>query len=280
MKKIFLLLVLSFLIMPIMVLADEEYYIDYGRTEITSQEYDNLLSLGFEEKEIYGMSVDEFNANRNLTGEVVHKATLDLSQFPSLSLNPDVGIGGAFTNYSSVVGGAAGETAYKKLTVYVISIDNGDHYRYKATLDWKQIPSRRSWDVFAIGYESDVLDIGISTTFTQEWCTSSTNCDSEHLANVNYYSLSNAEVVVFKLPAGTLTSLNSYMYFSVVRRDLTQGLETVTLVGDYAHAIYNVSTPPTASDIMFLDEIWLQNHASYYDSFPEIDSTVRVNWGV
>ena len=38
MKKIFLLLVLPFMVMPIIVLADDAYYIDHGRTEITSQE--------------------------------------------------------------------------------------------------------------------------------------------------------------------------------------------------------------------------------------------------
>lgn len=277
MKKLFLLLVLSFMIMPIMVLAENTYYIDHGRIEITSQEYDNLLSLGFEEREIYGMSVDEFNANRNLTGEIIHEATLDLSEFPQLSLNPDRNIGGGLVNYSSIVGGTTGESAYKKLTVYIISINDGEYYRYKTTLEWKQIPSRRSWDILAIGYQSDKLQLGISTTFTQEWCNLYSECDSSFTSN--RYSLSNAEVVVFKLPSGTLSSLNSYMYYSVIRRDLTQVIPTITAVGDYAHATYNVSTPPTSSNISFLGEIWLPNHATYYDSFPEIDAIANVNWG-
>lgn len=277
MKKLFLLLVLSFMIIPIMVLADDTYYINHGRTEITSQEYDNLLSLGFEEREIYGMSVDEFNANRNLTGEIVHKATLDLSEFPQLSLNPDENIGGGLVNYSTIVGGSTGETNYKKLTVYIISVNDGAYYRFKNTLEWQQIPYRRSWDVIAIGYDSSKLEIGISTTFYQEWCTSSTNCDSSFSAN--YYSLSNAEAVVFKLRSGTLTSLRSYMYFSVIRRDTTQVIPTLTAVGDYAHATSNVSTPPTSSNMSFLGEIWLTQHASYYDSFPEIDAVANVNWG-
>ena len=111
MKKIFLLLVLSFMIMPIIVSADDTYYIDHGRTEITSQEYDNLLNLGFEEREIYGMSVDEFNANRNLTGEIISEVTLDLSEFPPLSLNPDRNIGGDLVSYSGVISTSTGESA-------------------------------------------------------------------------------------------------------------------------------------------------------------------------
>ena len=277
MKKIFLLLVLSFTIMPIIVSADDTYYIDHGRTEITSQEYDNLLNLGFEEREIYGMSVDEFNANRNLTGEIIHEATLDLSEFPQLSLNPDRNIGGGLVNYSGIVGGTSGESAYKKLTVYIISINDGEYYRYKNTLEWKQIPSRRSWDIIAIGYDGAKLQLGISTTFTQEWCNLYSECDSSF--NANYYSISNAEVVVFKLPSGTLSSLSSYMYYSVIRRDTTQPIATITAVGDYAHATYNVSTPPTSSNISFLGEIWLTQHATYYDSFPEIDAVANVNWG-
>ena len=54
MKKIFLLTIITLLIVPILVKADDVYYINNGNTTITADEYQNLLNLGFEQKEIYG----------------------------------------------------------------------------------------------------------------------------------------------------------------------------------------------------------------------------------
>ena len=94
MKKIFLLTIITLLIVPILVKADDVYYINNGNTTITADEYQNLLNLGFEQKEIYGMSIDEFETNNKLKGEIIKKTTLDLTEFPQLSLNPDENISG------------------------------------------------------------------------------------------------------------------------------------------------------------------------------------------
>lgn len=271
MKKLFLLILVSLLVSPLMVNADETYYINNGKTTITAEEYLKLQNLGFEAKEIYGMPEEEFNKNKNLTGEIVKKTTLDLSEFPQLSLNPDESIGGGIAtpyNYGYA------ETEYKKMTVYIININN-NHYRYKVTLDWKLIPSKRSWDIIALGHEDSVY-VAISTTFSQEWCKKD-GCYSS--LSGNYHSYDDVEMVTFKLPSGTLTSLNSYMYYEVLRVDPSKVLERITTIGDYAHATSTLSSAPSKSDIQFFDEIWLQNHAVYYDDIQALDISQLVNWG-
>ena len=180
MKKIFLLTIITLLIVPILVKADDVYYINNGNTTITADEYQNLLNLGFEQKEIYGMSIDEFETNNKLKGEIIKKTTLDLTEFPQLSLNPDENISGGIAEPCNW---AYAETQYKKMNTYIININN-NHYRYKITLEWKIMPGTRCWDIIALGHESSVY-VAIPTTFNQEWCKSG-SCYSS-LAG-NYYS--------------------------------------------------------------------------------------------
>lgn len=271
MKKLFLLVVITLFVSPIMASADETYYINNGNTTITADEYHNLINLGFETKEIYGMPEEEFEKNKGIIGDVVRKTTLDLTEFPQLSLNPDANVGGGV---ASPYNYAYAETQYKKMSVYIINVNN-NHYRYKITLDWKAMPNKRSWDILALGHE-DTVYVAISTTFNQEWCKKD-GCYSS--LSGNYHSYDDVEMVTFKLPSGTLTSLNSYMYYDVLRVDYNNVLERITTIGDYAHATSTLSNPPSKSDIEFLDEIWLTNHAVYYDDIQAIELSQLVNWG-
>ena len=271
--KLFLLISLPLLLLPIIVHADETYYIEHGKVEITSDEYNKLLGLGFEEHEIYGMSERVFNENRNLTGEVINKKTLDVSEFPQLSLNPDETIGGGELVNPNNYGYC--QTEYKKMTVYIISVNNGGFYRYKMTLEWRKMPSTRSWDIIALGHETNV-EPGISATFEQEWCKSS-GCNNTYEGT--YYSYDNAEVVTFKLPTGSLTSMRSFLYYPVLRVNNNEVIEKITTIGDYAHAISTISTPLSRSDIDFWGEIRIPSHATKYDDILATDITQTVNWG-
>lgn len=272
MKKLFLLIMLSLLVSPLMVNADETHYINNGKTAITADEYQNLVNLGFEPKEIYGMATTEFEKNKNLSGDIVKKTTLDLTEFPQLSLNPEENIGGGVASPNNY---AYAETQYKKMSVFIINVNN-NHYRYKITLDWVRMPSKRSWDIIALGYE-DTVYIGITPTFSQDWCRKTDECYTSLTGN--YYSYDDVEMVSFKLPSGTLTSLNSYMYYDVLRVDSSKVLERITTIGDYAHATSTLSKSLSKSQIEFMDEIWLQNHATYYDDIQAIELSQLVNWG-
>ena len=270
--KLFLLIALPLFLLPIIVHADETYYINNGEATITATEYNNLLNLGFEENEIYGMSLDIYNENRVLSGEVLKKITLDTSEFPQLSLNPDETIGGGLVNPNNY---GYCQTEYKKMTVYIITVNSGQYYRYKVTLDWRKIPSTRSWDIIALGHETNV-EPGISATFTQSWCKSS-GCSSSYEGN--YYSYDDAEIVTFKLPTGTLTSMNSYLYYPVLRVNPDEVIEDISTIGDYAHAISTLSTALSQSKIYFWDEIITPSYADKYDDMMAIEVTQTVNWG-
>ena len=272
MKKIFLLIALSMIILPIMVHADEIHYIDNGKATITADEYNNLLNLGCEEREIYGMSLSLYNENKNLSGEVVKKVTLDTSEFPQLSLNPDETIGGGIASPSNY---GYCQTEYKKMTVYIIEVNNGQYYRYKITLDWLKMPSTRSWDIIALSHESN-LELGISATFNQNWCKSS-GCSSSFEGN--YYSYDKVEIVTFKLPTGTLTSMNSFLYYPVLRINENEVIQDITTYGDYAHATSRLSNPLSKDDIDFWYEIRIPGYATKYDDMMVVDVTQRVNWG-
>lgn len=270
MKKIFLFLVLMVAILPLIVLADETYYINNGKTQITAEEYNNLLNLGFEDYEIYGMSLEMFNENRDLRGEIIKKVTYDMSEFPQLSLNPDESIGGGIANPNNY---GYCETEYKKMTVYIISVST--YYRYKVTLLWKQIPRTRSWDIIALSHETNVK-LGHSAFFEQAWCKSGECMTSQ---DGNFYSYDNVEIVTFKLPSGTLTSLNSFLYYPVLRVNSNEVIDTITTIGDYAHATSTISRPLSKSEIGWWYEIRIPENATKYDDIMAVDITKTVNWG-
>lgn len=271
MKKLFLLATFFMLMCPMFVKAEETYYINNGKNTITADEYQNLLNLGFEPKEIYGMQTEVFEANKDLKGEVVKKVTLDLTEFPQLSLNPDENVSGGIAEPNNW---AYAETPYKKMSVYILNVNN-NHYRYKITLDWRLMPNTKRWDIIAMGHQKEVY-VAIPTTFSQSWCKSN-ECSSS-LAG-KYYSYDEVEMVSFKLPSGNITSLSSYMYYDVLRVDPSKVLERIVAIGDYAHATRFVSESLTKSEIEWLDEIWLPNHAVYYDDIQAIELDQLVNWG-
>lgn len=62
MKKLFLLLLLCF---PLNVYA-ESFYVNRNNIEMSYEEYNDLLNLGFNEKEIYNMSLEEYEYNYGL----------------------------------------------------------------------------------------------------------------------------------------------------------------------------------------------------------------------
>jgi len=272
MKKLFLLIVSAILFLPFTILADT-YYIENGTIPITEEEYNSLRNLAFEPHEIYSMGLEEFNANKDLEGTIVSQATLDLSEFPELGLNPDVtcGCGNGIARATAYC-----QTAYKKMTSYIT--DLGGYYRYKVTLEWLQMPVKRSWDIIAIGYDPDVVQIGISSTFHQSWCYSSGTCEGSYQGY--YYSYDDAEMVVFDLPNGSsVTSMNSYLYYSVIPAENGDRSARLESYADYAHATSNLSNAPSSSELTFLNQIWFTgDYDSYYDDIQAIELTQPPNW--
>lgn len=167
---------------------------------------------------------------------------------------------------------ASGETAYKKMTTSLLS--NGSKYRYRITLNWKQIPKTRSYDIIGIGHISTVKVSG-KLNFSQEYCISGGGC-STGLAYTGT-TTSTGSTAIFKLPTGTLTALIQSFYF-----DVDKNASTVTsqkAYGDYSHATKTVSKANALNHTIGKSGITLKGSSiDYYDEISTVVATWSGSW--
>lgn len=167
------------------------------------------------------------------------------------------------------------ETTYKKLTTTMYQ--RGTYYFvYQATLDWKKIPSTRSYDIIAIGFLATVEVDGI-VNLTQTYCRSATDCN-----NSNGYwqdSYLNGAAAVFHLPSGTLTSLRQVIDFDVVKYDSSDTITYQVAAGDYSHATSSISYDNAKKFYVDCGGIRLNSSVeSYYDEIDTADAIWRGTW--
>lgn len=242
-----MLFVLCLFVIPSYVLANDEmdcivvseitkYYktITYNKSNQLYSFNNNTISENFE------ISEEEFNSIKS-------SSTIVLS------------------NYSGVT-----ETNYKKMTTTIAS--NGKYYRYKVVLDWKNIPSTRSYDIIGIGFLGSVK-VHNGLNFTQEYCTSLSNCTT---STTNYPQIfSSGAGTTFKLPTGTLTSLKQTLYFDV-EKNTTSTIILQEAYGDYSHATSSISlTNAKKYNVVANVGISLDSSiTSYYDAI----SVAKASW--
>ena len=124
------------------------------------------------------------------------------------------------------------------MTTQIIAITN--KYRYKVTVEWKSIPSVRSYDIIGIGIDSNVV-IDSSITFQQDYCYSNGNCYSSNVSMVK--SLSTGGGALFHLPSSSsVSSMSSYLYFNVNKKNTGSTITSQHAYGDYAHAVKTTYT--------------------------------------
>lgn len=164
------------------------------------------------------------------------------------------------------------ETNYKKLKAEIYTGTN--MFKYKVTLDWKKMPSTRSYDIIAIGYYATVRK-ATEVNLTQTYCLSSSECYETN----GYYadSWTNGAAAVFKLPSGTLTSLKQEMQFYVEKVNAT--VYEQLAVGDYAHATSSISYAKAKLFTVDCAGINLDSSiTSYYDSIAESYAEWEGTW--
>lgn len=240
-------------------ITEDGLYKNYNNILITSEELENLRNLGFTEKQIEVMDEDEFEANKNLNGEVLNETSkyyktitvydnknvysinntktnaiisysVEISESEYNNSNSQINPLGLSNGYTN--------TEYKKMTTTIISVNN--RYRYKNTLEWKKMPTTRSYDIMGIGIDSTVSGISNTKYFKRiADMQNSNNC---------YYDTSSSGIwklsgtgygVTFKLPSDpagyVMKGLESYMYFEVQKLTSAKIL-TLNAYGDYKHA--------------------------------------------
>lgn len=239
-KKIFGIFTTIFLLVffskSIVYASESEYYVNKNGLEISTNEFKNLLSLGFSESQIYDMDEEEFEKNKNLSGKLVaideryvkstyiyksndnstnsinnnsNDKTLikvinkEISEEEYNSIPEDV----ETVYMTNDVNPDIVETTYKKLTTTITHLSNG-RYRFKNDLVWKKMPANRSYDVFVIGTNNAVSEPFNGTEYSKtsysvkDSCLlTTTNYSTVH--NSNWKKSSNGYGVSFKLPANT-----------------------------------------------------------------------------
>jgi len=237
-KTIYYLIVAMAVFIPVIAKAEVG---DYNHNvDMTQEEYNHLLQLGFTEQEVYFMGENEFEENKHLEGEVVGETT----QYYMSTINHVTGESRSYIidesgyNIPLVMqrGNGYVETVYKKMTTTISSINT--YYRYKVTLEWKQMPATRSWDIIAIAMEPTKVYMRSSITFQQNYCLTTGACYSSlsHQPSSQTYGGGAS----FPIPTGNLKSLSSYLYFNV-DKSTSATITRLFAQGDYAHATSTVS---------------------------------------
>lgn len=166
------------------------------------------------------------------------------------------------------------ETTYKKLSITISKF--GSLYLYRAILDWKRIPSTRSYDIMGIGYYASVKPY--STIYLkQNYCTSSSSC----YETTSFYQKvgANGAGAMFYLPSGTLTSLKQTLEVEVTKTNSSSTIVSQLAIGDYSHATSSISYSNAKKFSVDTGGIRLESSIeNYYDSIGYASATWNGTW--
>lgn len=266
-NKLYSYLVISlFVLMQCIGQANASEYINYYEISMTSQQYNNLLNLGFSEDEIYYMDEETFEINKDLPATLLAKNSkyyktvytgLD-GQSYSTEITKD-----EYNNQGSMDPRGTVTTEYKEM-VTVIS-QNGNYYRYKVTVGWKQLPATRSYDIIGIGFDDDVY-IASSVYFNYSYCVSSGDCTTSTIYH-DKKKISTGGSAVYKLPGNEARSLTAVLYYDVAK-NTTDTITGLHMYGDYSHATETVGYSQYTDYTITHNGIVLGDSIVYYDAIP------------
>lgn len=253
-------------------------YTNYYGIEMTNDEYFTLVNLGFTDDEIYYMTEETFDENKDLDATLLtvnHKyfkitepmygtqTVTEVTEQQFLQQTMNLGnepLGVVDTSYIHEVS--------------TIS-QNGAKYRYKDSVSWYSIPDNKSYDVTGIGFEDSVY-IDSSVYFKYAYINGSGNYTSSTL----YYdkkSTAYGGSAVYKIPS-TLSSLSSTIYFDV-SKNTTDTLTNLSFCGDYAHSLVHVTSTQAANHNIGTGGINFDPSVyNYFNQIPCAYASVNVTW--
>lgn len=249
---------------------------------LSTDEIDNLKSLGFTGEEINNMTLDEYNLNKNLRGEILNTET---KYFKVISVDNSVVRQSTFstipdsqssntieikiseeefknattntlndiTPFSSVTK----DTSYKSMTTSSVKLSNGK-YRVKVAVDWKyRMPKNRLTDVIGVGINNALWEPVGGEYGKQNWTIFNKKTGKITNGSTIYNSTSNKwkygyDMFAVKMnlkddPSSSeiVTNINMYMYYTVVPAFSLPN--TLNAYGEYAHQENHVEISPTIS---------------------------------
>lgn len=269
-----------FAILLFMLIINVKAYTNNNNIEITEEEYLNLLSVGFTENEINNLNYDLYLKYKDtegiglVTNEKYYKTTNVEKNGITSSVTEEVteleylhGNDNAMITATGII-----YTEYKKL-ITSLSKTSDDIVTAKATLEWRKMPKKRSYDIIGIGYASNSIRRSLSPYFQLDYTTSSNN--SYTSMTYNWHETSGyGDTAVSQLPSGSLNALSSYILVQLKKKVPSSTVNQITVYGDYAHATSNISLTNALKHDMYYTGISLQNSiVGYYDTTPECPVT-------
>ena len=251
--------------------------INYNGIEITSDEYNTLLNLGFTANQIYYMDLETYNLNKDLDATLISQTQryykTEYSAYgigTTTEITPEEYYS---SGTPSLIAGTV-QTTYK--TVVSSIAQNGNKYRYNVAMGWKSMPSTRSYDIIGIGFFDDVY-ISSSVYFSYTWA----NASYQYTTSTQYYnkkSTSSGGAAVYKLPSGTIKMLAANLYYDV-SKDTTNTITSLSICGDYAHATTDVNVSNVWDYSISINGIVLGATLNgSYDSIPCAMEYANVSW--
>lgn len=244
--------------------SNEVYYINNENVEMTEEEYNNLLDLGFTEKYISGMDQEEFLNNKDLEGTVMAEAKKYIRTTTTMRNGIKVTTREEITEEEAMHDkelqsqkilnrGPAGNyydgismTSTISVTTKIIGISNS-YMRFMNNTEWLTIPTNRYYDVIGIGLESSKVQIASSLGFKEEWVTGNGTHSNTKVCAPS--STNTGGFAIFGLPSGSLQSLEATFYYNVSKKSGVGTITSLYATGDYAHALSNVSASSLMSHV-------------------------------
>lgn len=234
--------------------SNEVYYTNRGNIAMTENEYNNLLELGFTEKQIELMDNTTFEENKDIEATLIstnkryyrastmirngirYHSTVEITkeeaeEIKKQAQNP-TRTSGSF--YDGLIGDSALEVAD-----YITAIGN-TYMRFKTDATWLVPPTERYNDILGIGFESAKAQFATTVVFKESWEKSDLTFGNTTVCSPVEQSTGGS--AVFKLPTGSMLYITSYVYFNVMKQPGVGTITDLTIGSEYAHATSNIST--------------------------------------
>ena len=261
MKKYLYIIVCATLIListTVVKASNEVYYTNKRNIQMTEQEYNNLLNLGFSDKDIARMDQEEFDLNKNLEGEILDeqvkyiRTTTYMQNGIKMRRIEEITREEAMHEkelhsqnplYRGPVGTYYNGLSYDSIlevTTRIVGISN-TYMRYHTKTEWVIMPDERYHDIIGIGIESGKVEMATSVIFRESWTTDDE--EDEYTEICIPKSTSTGGLAIFKLPEDDIIDLSAYLYFNVKKKTGVGTITSLYAAGDYAHGICsNVNT--------------------------------------
>lgn len=228
--------------------SNEVYYTNKNNIEITEREYNNLLSMGFSEKQIAQMDQEVFLENKDLEGtllatsEKYMKITTVMRNGNKYTTTEEITKEEAMREKELQSRGPAAGTYYDGIVqtpnvivqhTKIVGVSDA-YMRYMTETIWLTMPSERYYDIIGLGIESGKVQYATGMVFRENW----TDGYGDEYADLTYYpkSTSTGRLAIYELPSGTLQSLDATIYYNVMKQPNVGTITSLYAGGNFAHA--------------------------------------------